>query len=124
MAEREGFEPSKRFPVYTLSKRAPSTTRPPLLVIIINSFDKLFYKFFICWKFIFHHFFLNFLIILLDVIKCSKKFKKFLLATKIPFLSPITCSISLKIITGLLLAKASSNTIGCPSVNEGKMKIS
>ena len=30
MAEREGFEPSKRFPVYTLSKRAPSTTRPPL----------------------------------------------------------------------------------------------
>ena len=31
MAEREGFEPSKRFPVYTLSKRAPSTTRPPLL---------------------------------------------------------------------------------------------
>ena len=25
MAEREGFEPSKRFPVYTLSKRAPST---------------------------------------------------------------------------------------------------
>ena len=28
---RERFEPSKRFPVYTLSKRAPSTTRPPLL---------------------------------------------------------------------------------------------
>ena len=26
MAEREGFEPSKRFPVYTLSKRAPSTS--------------------------------------------------------------------------------------------------
>ena len=26
----EGFEPSKQFPVYTLSKRAPSTTRPPL----------------------------------------------------------------------------------------------
>ena len=25
MAEREGFEPSKQFPVYTLSKRAPST---------------------------------------------------------------------------------------------------
>ena len=33
MAEREGFEPSKRFPVYTLSKRAPSTTRPPLQLI-------------------------------------------------------------------------------------------
>ena len=30
MAEREGFEPSKQLPVYTLSKRAPSTTRPPL----------------------------------------------------------------------------------------------
>src|SRR5262245_42543153 len=30
MAERTGFEPAIRFPVYTLSKRAPSTTRPPL----------------------------------------------------------------------------------------------
>src|SRR5512144_449401 len=30
MAEREGFEPSIRFPVYTLSKRAPSATRPSL----------------------------------------------------------------------------------------------
>ena len=30
MAEREGFEPSIRFPVYTRSRRAPSTTRPPL----------------------------------------------------------------------------------------------
>src|SRR5690606_39524045 len=30
MAEREGFEPSRRFPAYTLSRRAPSTTRPPL----------------------------------------------------------------------------------------------
>ena len=30
MAEREGFEPSIRLPVYTLSRRAPSTTRPPL----------------------------------------------------------------------------------------------
>ena len=30
VAEREGFEPSKQFPVYTLSKRAPSATRPPL----------------------------------------------------------------------------------------------
>src|SRR5262245_53103744 len=32
MAEREGFEPSIEFPLYTLSKRAPSTTRPSLLV--------------------------------------------------------------------------------------------
>src|ERR687898_202992 len=30
LAEGEGFEPSIRFPVYTLSRRAPSTTRPPL----------------------------------------------------------------------------------------------
>ena len=31
MAEREGFEPSRRLPAYTRSRRAPSTTRPPLL---------------------------------------------------------------------------------------------
>ena len=30
MAERKGFEPSRRLPAYTLSKRAPSPTRPPL----------------------------------------------------------------------------------------------
>ncbi len=30
MADREGFEPSIRFPVYTRSRRAPSTTRPPV----------------------------------------------------------------------------------------------
>ncbi len=30
MAERQGFEPWRRFPAYTLSRRAPSTTRPPL----------------------------------------------------------------------------------------------
>ena len=30
MAEGVGFEPTIRFPVYTLSRRAPSTTRPPL----------------------------------------------------------------------------------------------
>ncbi len=30
LAEREGFEPSIEFPLYTLSKRAPSTTRPSL----------------------------------------------------------------------------------------------
>lgn len=32
MAEREGFEPSVRFPVHTLSRRAPSTTRSSLQV--------------------------------------------------------------------------------------------
>ena len=31
MAEREGFEPSIRVNVYTLSRGAPSATRPPLL---------------------------------------------------------------------------------------------
>ena len=30
LAEREGFEPSIRLTVYTLSRRAPSTTRTPL----------------------------------------------------------------------------------------------
>src|ERR1700730_7928060 len=30
VAERERFEPSIEFPLYTLSKRAPSTTRPSL----------------------------------------------------------------------------------------------
>ena len=30
MAEREGFEPSVGVNLHTLSKRAPSTTRPPL----------------------------------------------------------------------------------------------
>ncbi len=30
MAEGAGFEPAIPFPVYTLSRRAPSTTRPPL----------------------------------------------------------------------------------------------
>lgn len=29
LAVGKGFEPSKRLPAYTLSKRAPSTTRPP-----------------------------------------------------------------------------------------------
>ena len=31
MADREGFEPSVRFHVHTRSRRAPSTTRPPVL---------------------------------------------------------------------------------------------
>ena len=36
LAERMGFEPMKGFPLYTLSKRAPSTTRPPLQSSKIN----------------------------------------------------------------------------------------
>ena len=34
MADREGFEPSIRSPVYTISNRAPSAARPPLHVVI------------------------------------------------------------------------------------------
>ncbi len=30
VAERAGFEPAIELPLYTLSRRAPSTTRPPL----------------------------------------------------------------------------------------------
>ena len=53
MAERMGFEPMKEFPLYTLSKRAPSTTRPSLLSLdqsyfynyLINNLEK--YKDFI-----------------------------------------------------------------------------
>ena len=47
MAERMGFEPMIELPLYTLSKRAPSTTRPPLrkcfnykLEISIKLFNK------------------------------------------------------------------------------------
>ena len=37
LAEREGFEPSVEFPLHTLSKRAPSTTRTSLRSNGINS---------------------------------------------------------------------------------------
>ena len=30
LADRQGFEPWRRSPAYTLSRRAPSTTRPPV----------------------------------------------------------------------------------------------
>ena len=30
VADRKGFEPSRRSPAYALSRRAPSTTRPPV----------------------------------------------------------------------------------------------
>ena len=33
-AERAGFEPAIAFPLYTLSRRAPSTTRTPLLPLL------------------------------------------------------------------------------------------
>ena len=32
VAETVGFEPTRRSPAYTLSRRAPSTTRPRLLI--------------------------------------------------------------------------------------------
>jgi hypothetical protein len=37
LAEGAGFEPAIRFPVYTLSRRAPSTARPPLHALLASS---------------------------------------------------------------------------------------
>ena len=37
MAERQGFEPWRRLPAYTLSRRAPSTTRPPLHCSLLSA---------------------------------------------------------------------------------------
>ena len=34
LAERTGFEPAVRLPAHTLSKRAPSTTRPPFRLVL------------------------------------------------------------------------------------------
>ena len=39
LAERMGFEPMIEFPLYTLSKRAPSTTRPPLHYFSFDIFN-------------------------------------------------------------------------------------
>ena len=39
MAERQGFEPWRRFPAYTRSRRAPSTTRPPLRRMLLSRFS-------------------------------------------------------------------------------------
>jgi hypothetical protein len=44
LTDREGFEPSIRFHVYTLSRRAPSTARPPVLI-----FDYSLDKLLTCW---------------------------------------------------------------------------
>src|SRR6202030_932261 len=44
MAEGVGFEPTIRFPVYTLSKRAPSATRPSLRRVILLPGRGDFYK--------------------------------------------------------------------------------
>ena len=64
MAEREGFEPSIRLLAYTRSRRAPSTTRPPLLSnknrIIYNFYMPVKIKFQICLIF------LSFLLIILN----------------------------------------------------------
>jgi CRISPR/Cas system CMR subunit Cmr6 (Cas7 group RAMP superfamily) len=40
LAERGGFEPQIQFPVYTLSKRALSTTQPSLLEKRIRGYHK------------------------------------------------------------------------------------
>ena len=37
MADRQGFEPWRRLPAYTRSRRAPSTTRPPVLSFITRT---------------------------------------------------------------------------------------
>jgi hypothetical protein len=39
MAERVGFEPTLEFPLNTLSKRAPSATRPPLQARLLANFQ-------------------------------------------------------------------------------------
>src|SRR5580698_7975771 len=41
MAERQGFEPWIEFPLYTLSKRAPSTTRPSLQFVELRANAKI-----------------------------------------------------------------------------------
>ena len=43
MAESEGFEPSIRFPVYTLSRGAPSATRPALPILVCYRFTTYAY---------------------------------------------------------------------------------
>ena len=43
MAESEGFEPSIRFPVYTLSRGAPSATRPALPILVFCRFSTYVY---------------------------------------------------------------------------------
>src|SRR5687767_11328454 len=49
-AETEGFEPSIRFPVYTLSRRAPSTTRTSLQFLkgCKNTISRLAFENFLC----------------------------------------------------------------------------
>ena len=42
LAEGEGFEPPIRLPVYTLSRRAPSTTRPSLRCVCIGVVRNIF----------------------------------------------------------------------------------
>ena len=44
MAERMGFEPMKGLLLYTLSKRAPSTTRPPLQDLYMTIKSLIIYK--------------------------------------------------------------------------------
>ena len=44
VADRAGFEPARRFPAYTLSKRAPSATRPPVLFYAISALRDAKYR--------------------------------------------------------------------------------
>ena len=41
MAERVGFEPTIRFPVYTLSERAPRTLRHDTYIYLTTKLQKL-----------------------------------------------------------------------------------
>jgi hypothetical protein len=42
MAESEGFEPSKQFPAYSLSRGAPSATRPTLRIALNRIYTGVF----------------------------------------------------------------------------------
>jgi hypothetical protein len=44
VAEGAGFEPAIRFPVYTLSRRAPSTARPPLLIAPVGAKERAYHR--------------------------------------------------------------------------------
>ena len=55
LAERVGFEPTRRLPFYLFSRQAPSTTRPslPFVIIFISSIFKKFLKY--CLALILHY---------------------------------------------------------------------
>ena len=50
MAETKGFEPSRRFPAYSLSRGAPSTTRPRLRWPVYPCLSSRYKAIFYVWK--------------------------------------------------------------------------